>query len=87
MINRIKRLRLFVAKYEPAFLLVGCTASTLIWIYSNFAQANDVQTAKQELRAYVDQRHEEVKNQLVDIKSELGKQRNLQEKILLRVSH
>lgn len=87
--SRIVKLALkagkFWTRFEPIILLVGATASFIIWAYSNFASASEVQSAKVELRAYVDIRHDEVKEQLRDIKSMLQEQRELSSRILLRI--
>lgn len=86
-------IRRFWAKIEVPLLLMGAPATLLVWAYSNFATAAQLAEAKAqlidakaELHTYVDQKHAEVSGELEDIKSELGKQRSLQEKILLRVS-
>lgn len=76
----------FWAKYEAALLLVSCTAALLVWAYSNFATASEVKDAKEELRAYVDVRHAEVKDDLSDIKQNQAAQRLVLDKILMRVS-
>lgn len=80
-------------KWEAIILLIGIPASLLVWAYSNFATVvqladarAEIGEARTEMRVYVDQRHAEVSRTLHDIKEELGKQRALQERILLRVN-
>ena len=74
------------AKIEPVVLFVGIPAALLVWAYANFATAQALNEAKADVTKYVDVRHGEVKGDLDDIKTELGKQRELQERILLRLS-
>ena len=82
----MKRLGQFWSRYEAPILLIGTTASLLIWAYSNFATANEVHETKEELRSYVDSRHSDVQRQLLEIKSMLQEQRELTSRILLKVS-
>lgn len=72
-------------KIEGALLIIGIPVGFLVWAYSNFATAKEMSDVKNELRAYVDQRHSEVKDDLLDIKSEQLTQRKLQERILLEI--
>lgn len=97
----MSRAKKFVAKAKRLWeilevpLLLGALPGTLlVWAYSNFATAGQLAEAKAqmidakaELHSYVDQKHAEVSGTLEDIKAELARQRSLQERILLRVSH
>lgn len=81
------RCKRFAARWDGPLALMGITAVIIVWAYSNFATAkemNDAKTdlaeAKKELRTYVDVRHGEVMQELLH-------QRKLQEQILLRVRH
>ena len=80
------RIKNFWMKFEAPILLIGATSSLLIWAYSNFATANEVHETKEELRSYVDSRHNDVQRQLLEIKAMLQEQRELTSRILLKVS-
>lgn len=65
--------------------IAGATAAVLVWAYSNFATANEMDAAKKELRDYVDDKHAEVKGELVDIRASQVREEQLMNTILLEV--
>lgn len=88
------RCKRFAARWDGPLALMGITATVIVWIYSNFASASqlneakaqiaeakqEIASAKAEVTKYVDTRHGEVMTELLH-------QRKLQEQILLRVRH
>jgi hypothetical protein len=72
-------------RYEIPITLIGATAALLIWAYSNFATGSERESAKKELRTYVDIRHAEVKGELHEIKDMQKEQRDLSNTILIEL--